>query len=376
MSATVSAQQMGATPVPHYFLCVDGGGSKCTAVLISSSGTTLVGEAGPCNPSTIGLDATVAVISSAVHAALASHEETASQTHIIASLPVASAWVGIAGYDRPSLAPAIDEAIVRLLGIPLGSRLRITADIDLLSVNATGSANSAIVLVAGTGSVAMSYTRNKKDKDDLVLTRSGRIGGWGPLLGDDGSGFAIGREALRIALRTSDALQGGLATEKIEKTEKKAMPALSQAVFDFFRQERQGTTTTTGTEFHPRDLLSCILTSTASSASAASSSPTKTIAHAARLVLSLGDKDGQARRILEQGAASLADLVVELLRVQGMDPAQTALIMAGGLLCNDTYNGMVRNELAKRHVAFRWSTQVHSPALAGARFLATSRTGV
>lgn len=33
-----------------YVLCVDGGGSKCTAVIMSSTGAVGAGEAGPCNP--------------------------------------------------------------------------------------------------------------------------------------------------------------------------------------------------------------------------------------------------------------------------------------------------------------------------------------
>ncbi|CAK7219877.1 hypothetical protein SEUCBS140593_004041 [Sporothrix eucalyptigena] len=339
------------TPAPpSYVLCVDGGGSKCTAVLISSEGTILTGHAGPCNPSTIGIDATIAVITSAILSALATTDNTTSQT--IASLTIASAWVGIAGYDRPALAPAINEAVSNLLSLSLGPRLRITADIDLLSVNAVKQpeTRSAIVLVAGTGSVAMSYT---KMDGDAVMYRSGRVGGWGPLLGDDGSGFSIGKAALRVALRTSDAVTADPASN-ID------VPPLSQAVFDMYKEERKAT----GNDFLPRDLLSCILTSSSSS------SPTKTIAHAARLVLSLSKMDEQSQKILKEGAASLADLVVELLRIQKLDPGHTALVMAGGLLCHGIYNTMVGDELARRDVKFKWSTQVESPALEGAKFLA------
>ena len=34
----------------NYVLCVDGGGSKCQAVLLSKDGAEGTGEAGPCNP--------------------------------------------------------------------------------------------------------------------------------------------------------------------------------------------------------------------------------------------------------------------------------------------------------------------------------------
>lgn len=349
------------SPPRQYFLCVDGGGSKCTAVLVGSDGSTLTGDAGPCNPSTIGLEATVEVISTAIHTALAKDTKMPSS---LADLSIASAWIGIAGYDRPALAPLINEAIEKLLGLSLGPQLRITADIDLLAVNsAQWEAKSAIVLVAGTGSVAMSYGKAEDSKDDEnsnVLIRTGRVGGWGALLGDDGAGFAIGREALRTALRTSDALQSFDGDFDTDKTE---MPNLSRAVLSYFREERlrEGNKT----PFHPRDLLSSILSSTASS------SPTKTIAHAARLVLSLAGEDGQAKQILDKGAASLADLVAQLVAIKKLEPTQTALIMAGGLLNHDLYNRIVREELTKRQLNFRWTAQVESPALEGAKFLAS-----
>ena len=34
----------------EYVLCIDGGGSKCSAVLVSNSETMFQGESGPCNP--------------------------------------------------------------------------------------------------------------------------------------------------------------------------------------------------------------------------------------------------------------------------------------------------------------------------------------
>jgi N-acetylmuramic acid 6-phosphate etherase len=34
----------------EFVLCVDGGGSKCSAVLLSKSGVMFRGESGPCNP--------------------------------------------------------------------------------------------------------------------------------------------------------------------------------------------------------------------------------------------------------------------------------------------------------------------------------------
>ncbi|OAA53599.1 glucokinase regulator family [Niveomyces insectorum RCEF 264] len=365
-SAKTAAVQNGTVSRPQYFLCVDGGGSSCTAALISSSGTFSIGEAGPCNPSTIGITAAISTISSAINAAVSRHAETNSDT--VADVPIASAWVGLAGYDRPSLAPQIDAAVAQLLGLPLGPRLTMSTDIDLLSVNAARrqpSVDAAVVLVAGTGSVAMSYVRQGSG---TAFARSGRIGGWGPLLGDEGSGFAIGREALRVALRASDSMMG-VSSGPPEANGTAA--ALTQAVFEFYGRETPGA-------FDPRDLLSAILAppaTTGKGAAAQGLSPTKSIARVAQLVLSLSAADDQAKAILERGARHLAEMVVELLKLQNIRPAKAAFIMAGGVLCSSVYNSMVQKELLERGIEFQWTTKVDAPALEGARYLAGNGIG-
>ena len=46
-----------------------------------------------------------------------------------------------------------------------------------------------MVLISGTGMIAVGY------KNPLERAR---VGGWGPLLGDRGSGFDIGQEVLKV----------------------------------------------------------------------------------------------------------------------------------------------------------------------------------
>jgi len=71
------------------------------------------------------------------------------------------------------------------------------------------------VLVAGTGTCAGSLT-------DHRLTRTADGHGW--LLGDDGSGFWLGREAVRVALRTLDAgeVPGLLASAVLRELDSQA----------------------------------------------------------------------------------------------------------------------------------------------------------
>jgi N-acetylglucosamine kinase-like BadF-type ATPase len=79
-------------------------------------------------------------------------------------------------------------------------------DLEVAFAGGTPASDGA-VLVAGTGAAAGSLTDNR-------LTRTADGHGW--LLGDDGSGFWLGREAVRAALRTLDAgEQPGVLVESV-----------------------------------------------------------------------------------------------------------------------------------------------------------------
>ncbi|GAB3529820.1 N-acetylglucosamine kinase [Arthrobacter monumenti] len=69
---------------------------------------------------------------------------------------------------------------------------RIDAIHDTRLILAAGGATTGIALIAGTGSVAWGTDGTG---------RTARSGGWGYVLGDEGSGYWIGREAVRHALR-------------------------------------------------------------------------------------------------------------------------------------------------------------------------------
>jgi N-acetylglucosamine kinase-like BadF-type ATPase len=70
----------------------------------------------------------------------------------------------------------------------------VTNDALIALVAGVGDA-PGVVIVAGTGSMA--YGRNAADQ-------AARAGGWGYVLGDEGSGYWIGRQALRAVVRQAD----------------------------------------------------------------------------------------------------------------------------------------------------------------------------
>ena len=76
-----------------------------------------------------------------------------------------------------------------------GAQTIIESDAFIASIGAIG-VDPGVLLIAGTGSIVIG-----RDKNGSMF----RVGGWGPYFGDEGSGFWIGREAVRAALRSVDA---------------------------------------------------------------------------------------------------------------------------------------------------------------------------
>ncbi|KAF8315015.1 hypothetical protein DL93DRAFT_957061 [Clavulina sp. PMI_390] len=126
----------------------------------------------------------------------------------------AAAWLGCAGVDRPQDIADLTPLLSELFTIPPASvqttsssfvpKLIIDNDTTLLASplqQHAPSINTAVVAIAGTGCIVVSFRQRPSDGG---LEPLGRAGGWGWLLGDEGSGFFIGREALRRILDGMD----------------------------------------------------------------------------------------------------------------------------------------------------------------------------
>ncbi len=99
--------------------------------------------------------------------------------------------LGIAGVDRPD-----DARVVRAIMKRIGYKAKVLVVNDaLVALEAGAPDQPGVVVIAGTGSIA--YGRNERNQ-------AARAGGWGYMLGDEGSGYWIGRAALRAVLRESD----------------------------------------------------------------------------------------------------------------------------------------------------------------------------
>jgi N-acetylglucosamine kinase-like BadF-type ATPase len=106
--------------------------------------------------------------------------------------------LGMAGIDREDEARVI-HGIMR----HIGHRSRIVVVNDALIALVAGAKDApGIVIIAGTGSIV--YGRDQRGE-------AARAGGWGHMIGDEGSGYWIGKESLAAVMRAADGR--GPATE-------------------------------------------------------------------------------------------------------------------------------------------------------------------
>jgi len=168
----------------RYFLGVDGGASK-TAALVTDEDAKPLGHglAGGSNHLRVGIEQATRNIERAVNRALVEAG--------IAIRQIAYAYCGIAGSDHP----AHRQQVVDSLSIffPKGN-FTVDNDARIALTGAVGF-GAGVVIIAGTGSVA--FGRNERGEET-------RAGGWGPTIGDEGSGFAIARAGLSAIVRAYD----------------------------------------------------------------------------------------------------------------------------------------------------------------------------
>jgi N-acetylglucosamine kinase len=177
-----------------YYLGVDGGASKTAALVIDDTGKSLgSGIAGPSNHLRVGIETAARNIERAVNKALVAAD--------VASREIYWAYCGIAGADHP----AHRQEVVDSLSIffPRGN-FTVDNDARIALTGAIGF-GGGVVVIAGTGSVA--FGRNEDGAE-------ARAGGWGPIIGDEGSGYGIARAGFVAIMRAHDGR--GPATKMTE----------------------------------------------------------------------------------------------------------------------------------------------------------------
>lgn len=177
----------------------DIGGTSTRILVAGCDGTPLGrGTAGGGNPVSHP-DTAAAALGKALHDALAD----------ITPARVRAAVVGVAGGSALQQ-PGVRDAFGRVWSdVGLTCAPTYASDLEVAFASGTAEADGTL-LIAGTGAVAGAVQDHR-----LVRTADGH--GW--LLGDDGSGFWLGREAARATLRALDAAEtpGPLATSVLRE---------------------------------------------------------------------------------------------------------------------------------------------------------------
>lgn len=160
------------------FLGIDGGGSK-TAFVLEDENNKILGriETGPSNWLSAGKEEAGRNIAAGIR-------QLNSFPDVVGC--------GFAGAGRPDSIQFFKESLSALLP---KAQIFVETDAFVSYVGAIGL-EPGMLLIAGTGSIAI----GRRPDGSMV-----RVGGWGPIFGDEGSGFWIGREAIQAALRANDA---------------------------------------------------------------------------------------------------------------------------------------------------------------------------
>jgi N-acetylglucosamine kinase-like BadF-type ATPase len=168
----------------NIWLGIDGGGTNCRAALLTDQGKTMgEGFAEAANHIRVGLETAIRHIEQSV--------SRACRQAAIEPAQISAACIGLAGVSHPDHHRQMLTALKA--GLPI-DEITLETDARVALAGATGN-KAGVVIIAGTGSIACGINSRG---------RFARAGGWGPAMGDEGSGSYIGRRALESILMSYD----------------------------------------------------------------------------------------------------------------------------------------------------------------------------
>lgn len=300
---------------------LDMGASKTACVVVDLHARPLsVSLAGPANPNSVGLKGVLLAFNRALSEALA---PLASFSPVIRAV-----CLGVAGLEADRRKHRLDALVRRGLE---GSPVVLTHTDASVALLGALAGNPGVLVIAGTGSVVLG--RNGKGQ-------VGRTGGFGFLLGDEGSGFDLGRKGMQAALRSVD----GTGPET----------RLPQALMACYGIE------------DPYGVLPLVYRSR---------SRVDVIARFAPEVLSLGfEGDMVAEMIVREGAQDLLRALEALVRKLQLQEA-FPFVTAGGLFRNEAFLEMFLGTVKSRFPDAKPMQPLFPPEM-GAAFLALEALGL
>ncbi|CDO77029.1 hypothetical protein BN946_scf184403.g4 [Trametes cinnabarina] len=358
-----------------YYLCVDCGGSKTAAAIADSAGNILGrGQGGPSNFAYLGLPNFLKAVTDTVNAALKSFIPDSDDASSHAPLPpnpetplFAAAWLGVSGVDSNAAIARLIPPLTDLLGVePV-----VANDTHLLAapLRMHDDVSAAIGCVSGTGGIVVSF----KQGEGARLQELGRVGGWGWILGDEGGGFHVGREAVRQILWDADRASVYPPEQRNTSSTLKDRVLARFGIDDPFELL---------TIVHWPDPTSELDPDAPEYARVARE---KRLSSLAPLVFAAAfeDKDPLALRVLGHTTRELVDQMCVLLRPEQDEPGQTypertvkasetILCFGGSLVGVEAYRKLIMDELERRGHVLKRVTFIDDAAVAGAKALAAA----
>jgi N-acetylglucosamine kinase len=277
----------------RYVLGFDGGGTKTDCVLMDESGAILArSRSGSSNPTSFGLEASLAALSEAATGALRAAGKSAEE--------VAYILAGVSGAGETNVRWDLQRGLQPKFP---NATIIITSDL-VLSLGATGEIPS-VVVIAGTGSAVLGRTA------PLELVRAG---GFGPVIGDPGSAYDIGRRAVAMCFQkhlNSEAFPLG----------KKILESFEWKFSELFDNARA----------QPGAVFPKIFPLVAEAAESGDAAARKLLTNAAQ------DLRDQAREVIEKLKLGAANFFL----------AKTGGVFNGSLFLNTQFDGLIK-EIAPR----------------------------
>ncbi len=171
----------------NFFIGVDGGGSKTKCILTDENFKILAAaKGGASNPLIVGPEKSARLIHSLI-------SEVIKKSGVKI---VGAAVIGLAGAGRKKNAADVKRALNRIEtgGEFSVKKIIITSDVTIFAEGAL-SGKSGALIIAGTGSIVVGI-----DKKGNFY----RAGGYGKLIGDEGSGYSIGKKGLNAVAKYFD----------------------------------------------------------------------------------------------------------------------------------------------------------------------------
>lgn len=287
-------QKLNVIESKNLLIGFDGGGSKTNCLITNGNFNTLhTISAGPSNLTTYGNDHVSQLILNLINDYLKTIDLSQVQNISIAA--------GLAGAGRIDEAELLAQILLRRLKEFYDKNIFVKIVTDaVITIEGAFTGEAGAILIAGTGSILFG-----KDNNDKFF----RVGGFGKIIGDEGSGYSIGRKALQLFSHLLDGRK--------EKTKLDELISDSQNIYD------------------SGSLIKNVY------------SDKFDIASIALFVIKAAElNDHGAEKILDEESDELVNHIPPFLKF--INSNKTNLCLAGSLISNDNYYSILLKEKIKK----------------------------